>query len=582
MSASKPTWSPAPALVTALLAAACQGPDFYRATRVEDMREAGSVHVAVLAVIPWERILDALQPNFYLTEGEALVAVLRDSRRVSEVARNAISLAGDYIDDEVGGSADTSTDIFAAPPIDSLTGFPVAQPPPVNLFDAYEGKGMMERTDAMLEYQTATALLQEIALLNHYLKDAAIPAGHRAYVVRLQVTLVPRRRNEPYDAYTTISFFSPDRAGPVEDLESIADLASGGEDLPPTTLREADLVAQAEDRGPQVLTLLVTDNLEASLESRALETMREFALDIASFGSSISRSLGFDAYQSTSTDQVYGRDLNSLQIVSKVAENTVRIRLGAMQQASADYAMVVRNYNVSLVVSVPEDAPGELSMVAHTELVDTDTGETLPGADPDQIAALFRNVLAENQLDVDLDTAEDLRLLVQQNQPRAFQTLLRKFVGEDHPAVFYWRLLWVDLVRLMVGSTWSSASFELRGHDQPQVELGATFFEQTPIIKDDPENGVSEVILSYIDLPEGVQIDPVLTSTLKGSKMSAPARSVQSDREAREVRITFDSISGMQLFEGEELDGLSLHLSWGDEVHEIPVFYRVKLNDQQN
>ena len=48
------------------------------------------------------------------------------------------------------------------------------------------------------------------------------------------------------------------------------------------------------------------------------------------------------------------------------------------------------------------------------------------------------------------------------------------------------------------------------------------------------------------------------------------------------MRITFDSISGLRLFQGEELDNLSLRMSWGDEVYNIPVFYRVKLTDQQN
>ena len=50
---------------------ACSAPAFYRETRAIDQRDAGSVHVTVLAVAPWSHYVDALSPRFTLTADEA-------------------------------------------------------------------------------------------------------------------------------------------------------------------------------------------------------------------------------------------------------------------------------------------------------------------------------------------------------------------------------------------------------------------------------------------------------------------------------------------------------------------------------
>ena len=42
--------------------------------------------------------------------------------------------------------------------------------------------------DAHTAYANAAALYQEVQLLNRYVKDAAIPKGYAAYVLRLQTS----------------------------------------------------------------------------------------------------------------------------------------------------------------------------------------------------------------------------------------------------------------------------------------------------------------------------------------------------------------------------------------------------------
>ena len=67
-------------LVAALIAAACaQKREFHRPERAANQREAGSVHVAVLAVAPWSHYESALQPQFRLDAEAARDLVVRDT-----------------------------------------------------------------------------------------------------------------------------------------------------------------------------------------------------------------------------------------------------------------------------------------------------------------------------------------------------------------------------------------------------------------------------------------------------------------------------------------------------------------------
>ena len=50
---------------------------------------------------------------------------------------------------------------------------------------------------------------------------------------------------------------------------------------------------------------------------------------------------------------LYSSDLNSVLTVARVSDNTIRVRLGAMQQAGSNYAMIPRNHNISLLMMVP-------------------------------------------------------------------------------------------------------------------------------------------------------------------------------------------------------------------------------------
>ncbi|MEQ1895690.1 MAG: hypothetical protein ABL998_24385, partial [Planctomycetota bacterium] len=411
------------------LGTGCRGAsEFFRPTRAPDQRSAGSVHVAVLAVAPWSRYEAALQPEFRLDADEALQHVLRDTASGAESTNRAAGLSAGVTQqpDDNG--------ILAAPSTDSrssswISGAPVSRP------------------DAMLEYQAATSLYQEVQLLNRSVGDAAIPSGYRPYLVRLQVSLLPHRRNEPYDAYTTLSFFCPhDPAG--------GGAGGGGgaapelrHEPPGTTLRDAEVSLRRllPGNGPCVLPLIATDNLEGSLQSRSSQESTNLALAMLGFPGEFASELRAELFQSQLQAQIQARDLNSLLTVARLSENSLRVRLGAQQQATTKYAMVPRNHYVTLLLMVPEGAPPVVDLVARTVLVDTETGVELEGTSEARIDALFAGVRARvGHAGLEDALLRELLEHVQKNDQTAYHERLARL---DPDAVLAHEL-WLELVQL--------------------------------------------------------------------------------------------------------------------------------------
>jgi hypothetical protein len=239
-------FAPAPlslATLAALGLVACRTEGFHRETRAIDQRDAGVVHVTVLAVAPWSHYVDALSPRFSMTADEAVGRVVRDTRQSFESSQSSVS---------TGVSATEKPSTYGAP-----TG-----PDAIKASNFTALPDRLKGPDAMMEVWTANSLYQEVQILNRVLRDAVIPTGFRPYLVRLQVSLMPRRRHQPYDAYTTLPFFAPEAApsGAVARREVAP---------PSVSLRDAGTTGSPGGTGPVVLPLLVTDNLESSLVSRS-------------------------------------------------------------------------------------------------------------------------------------------------------------------------------------------------------------------------------------------------------------------------------------------------------------------------
>ena len=403
--------------------------------------DAGSAHVAVLSVATFDEYKAALQPTFKLTEDQALASSLATTQVSEDRLLDALQVAAKLSLPTSGTTAtktnsttdgtttaSTSETTSKAPgdvsSITSPTPTVTATPTGKSLVDTALG------TDPTLRYWAATALYQEAALLSRYVKDAAVGNNYTPYVVRLQISLMPFARNEPYDAYTSVSFFEGETlpgslfvASNAADTGSLSStLVSVLFSLPPDKQKEAmrDFVnapaekkqevvdrytqtaEESEESGeaqkltqigepsqPQraiaVVPLLVTDNLESSAQSATLDRIRQQAFSLAFLMQGIAGQADFVKY-SRRLESVFGRDYNSLMTVARVTDNTYRVRLGALQQVGTSLAMVPRTNQATFLLLVPKSKPSaRISLTAQTTFVNAKTGQALDRRSSDDV-----------------------------------------------------------------------------------------------------------------------------------------------------------------------------------------------------
>lgn len=539
------------ATLAALGLAACTAPAFHRETRALDQRDAGSVHVTVLAVAPWSHYVDALSPRFSLTADEAVGRVIRDTRQSLESRQSSIS---------TGAAATQDPGTYGAP-----TG-----PDPIKASTFAVVPDKLEGPDAMMEVWTANSLYQEVQILNRVLRDAVIPTGFRPYLVRVQVSLIPRRRHQPYDAYTTLSFFAPE-TGAAAGSASVAAVRAA----PDVSLRAgATGGASTGGTGPVVLPLLVTDNLESSLVSRSQQDVQRLALSLLALPGDFAGKLTADLFANEFQGQVAGRDLNSLLTLARVSPNTLRVRIGAMAESTADYAMVPRNHNVTLLVMVPEGSPGEVELVARTTLVDAQSGAELADSSPERVASLLSAVGARWGLaGTDTATLEELFRLAQQNDQAGFQRRLAEVAPPGSEGARFPQSLWIELVGLVSGSQYASSRFELPGHGSDDgLPIGLT--SQTLVVLD---YGWSrcETIVRDAAFRENARVRAFLEFDDQGRRISLPADLVQANAEQQTLRLVFTSLLALNLAGPASIPGnLSVRLDVdGDALPPIGALY---------
>ena len=134
----------------------------------------------------------------------------------------------------------------------------------------------------------------------------------------------------------------------------------------------------------QLIPLLSTDSLEGLMQSQSASNTRDLALSLqALIGSGLGG--GIDAEKLSQTlKAVSGEDVNSLFTMGRVTDNTVRVRLGAFAQPSGDFVMVPRSVAIPVVMLVPRQArPGasvvRVHAISKTVFVNAVTGKLLRG-----------------------------------------------------------------------------------------------------------------------------------------------------------------------------------------------------------
>lgn len=383
-------WRPLPPLT--LLLAACS-PDTSRidAHTVRTQAEAGSVTVSVTSVEPWADVAERLQPNFKLATGDdALSKTLPITQQALTRTLDALSaqaqiglpsttrtVTENTNTDAAGKTTQTRTEEQKEAPGEAPKA--AAELLQRSLKDMTDGLAASFEygKDPVLQYQTATALFQEVQLLNSYLNSAALQSCFTPYLVRLQIGVTPYARRQPYDVYQRVSFF----VGEDEVVASSAAASIVPSSVPASQSAQHDRCETFKGHQPRVVPLVVTDNLELSREHQAQQVSRQLGLALSGIVSNVALA-GQINRLTESLDAIEGNSLNSLTSVTRVNDSTFMTRLGAANDASVkDYgrAMVARNYNVTVVVLVPDSVARKerpwLSVLGKTEIRNVNTGE---------------------------------------------------------------------------------------------------------------------------------------------------------------------------------------------------------------
>jgi hypothetical protein len=405
----------------------------------ETQAEAGMTTVAVIGVEHWADVASVLLPKFALATGdEARTRVLATTSAVQDKILDAFG-AG------LSVGLPTSTNTIAAT-LSQATGQPdratreetrsqgPGTAPNVQAGDPVAGRSASSlpgidfannllKVDPQIEYQLAQALLQEVQLLNREVISPALRHGYEPYIVRLQVNVTPFARQQPFDVYTQIAFFTHQPQACEKDSQKMT----------PEWCKKAREL-------PYVVPLLVTDNIETTRMSVARDAVRQLGAQLAGTVSNV----GIQAQLQRLVEDletVAGTSSNSLQSVNRLTDNAVQVRFGAVSDPSVDRqygrSMVVRNYRLALLLLVPRAADTEdsavetVSLSTKTELRNSRTGELLPLRHESELGERFSRL--EKRFDLTpkdpatrLRTYGDLTVAVVQRDQKKFCSILAR------------------------------------------------------------------------------------------------------------------------------------------------------------
>jgi hypothetical protein len=330
---------------------------------VDDVGEAGSVHLTITSVEPWDSVAPLLEPNFQITGTSAFAQALPNTANAANAVVQALT-------GELQVAAQMSTPANSSPATPAAPAAPAA-PTAATLAQA-AGTPPALGQDPMLQYLTAQGLFEEVTLLNREVQKAARRYGYRPYLVRFKVDMVPFSRDEPYDVYTDISFF---------------------------TLRSGDDVdryyagLKTAPQPPIIVPLLVTDNIVGTHTSASADNITQLGANIAALLHSVSAGANLqhviDVLRS-----ITGTSLDSVETIARETDNTVRVRMGAVLSPDfpdKTYVMQARSHNVTLLLLVPagwdlSNQRRSLHVVAQTHLRNSSTGKKLPEYDVSRVS----------------------------------------------------------------------------------------------------------------------------------------------------------------------------------------------------
>lgn len=538
---------------------------------VETAEDVGFAHVSVLSVAPWHEIEGMLQPSFDLTPEDARQRALPVTVRWEE--KLMLALIG-----KVGVGADKP----ATPNAETK------DQPGFKDWDKFEAAN-----NPMLEYQLANALYQEVQILNNYVRYAAQSKDCEAFLVRLQVSIMPLAHDMPYDTYVNIGFMTePEHLRKVmkRDLETTSEINREIRDRlcaqadPKRNTPQQDLDKLCKDSAtvfqrtdpmfslnckddkrcsdisdtPKAIPLLVTDSLEAAqtLTSAKLLMQAAAAVKRSFEGDAVGAELG----AALDKERTKGRkDLTSTMTVTRVWDNFLRARFGAVRTDEKTYAMVPRNHNISILLLVPRcmfvGDKAQMVVTSSADFADAFTGKLLPVNTVDGAKTLKKLAAAYTKEDI-ADSDIDKIASYQQNQSQLGMQQHVSWIMQGKPAQTEiskdknsnaegkptidpellrinentWPWLWHDFASEHQYAQTQKTFLTLGKQPPPSFDQN-----QTPMLVDDGKE-----IVAYVS---GAKLMPgEYRAFLKKGGKCLPANHIVGGNKARRLQIAFPSL----------------------------------------
>ncbi len=582
----------------------CSGVSPPKATHVDSVQKAASIHVAPISIARWEDYTDLLQPQFPMSAATALglalpktfisqnnfaslsraglqvglpqlsgTSTLVQSQGQAASAAQGLTNVGNQgttsgnttttggssgdgstsSNGSTGSTSTTTTSTTSAGNNSSTTqttttqlgpGTPPANPLPA--LAAPNAGGLVLPTgtlqnDAMTTYVAATAIYQEITLLNNYLHDAALRRHFVPYLARVQVSLSPYAHGLPYDTYVNLSFFGT---------------CDGGKTFLPA----------------MAVPLLVTDDVETGQASSAVDIARQLAL---SLGGAIGN-VGVQGQLANLKDEfksILSTDFNSLYMVTRANDNTLQVRLGAARNTASGYAMLTQTHNVTFVLlvdrtqspdesecrfvsdhfesgrRVPATAP-QVLMNSFARLRESTTGEELPVDRQyirDHVVAALRRTLPPDDATADKLSYEKVSAIagaVQSNNVDRFAAAYCAALPstQDRPCSGFNSSMasaWAALASTLAFTEFTGTYLELPTSGRQAVSSGqlATPRSEAVFLHDDCKAAATVQVASIGQLPPNqIEARLVLSATQAAGTASL-------DEHATDVTISATSVA---------------------------------------
>lgn len=545
----------------------------------DSQSSVAAVHTSVISSAPWDAIKDELQPEFPLSTEIALAQAVSEGMAEEKMVLEAIlaELKAGFTQ-KLTNITDTTTKATGQPTQNSIVISKTFEQPDIsgiqaniptaldNISPDYSQKSQ-SAINNRIKYSAATALYQEIALLNNYVKYASVRKGYDPYLIRLQVTLNPRTHHETCDAYSTIYFF-PDRFA-----DAPCDLITVDKDNRFTEK------ATGSPKMPFVVPLLVTEDYESTSYNRLNDNMLQLGLGLmaAINGIGVEGSAGAMARDFMKTS---GRSYNNLMNVGRVTDNSIRVKFGAMKTSAEDgdgveYVMAQRTYNVTLLILVPEELDRNMALISKSVLVD-EGGEELSWTTKSTMKSEALLMLGKYNIpttkNVNDKILEDFLMLgvdVHRNRLDCFTEHFKDFcdgIAETFPAdeqslkkrqckrtLAMKEQLWAEVADLWIGGQFSYSFFQL-----PEIMNGSPVLPDSSFAFAAVDNKKTTAVT--VTGAKGIGMNnfkPLLSVLFNEKRVKLPPLSVKPSPDGSSCVVSYQSLAAQN---GFKTSGMTLEV----------------------